>query len=98
MKKTKTMATVMPIIEEMPFFDGFYAEGKAIVDTDAFEKWIREVLGNNPQYKQDQKQTVDSEKSDNITELLNCIYETESSAVDPVLMKMQAASIESGGW
>jgi len=98
MKKNKTMATVMPLIQEMPFFEGFHSNGKAIIDTDAFEKWVREVLGDNLKYKQDQNQTVDPGKNDNITELLNCIYETESSAVDPVLMKMQAASIESGGW
>lgn len=33
-------------------------------------------------------------ENNQITDLLNRIYETESSALDPVLMKMQAASIE----
>jgi len=96
MTRTETMKTAMPLIQKMPFFEGFHSKGKAIIDTDAFEKWIREVSDSNLQYKQDKKQTVTS--GENITEVLNRIYETESSAVDPVLMKMQAISAEREEW
>ena len=36
--------------------------------------------------------------SNEITESLNRVYETESSSIYPVLMKMQSASIENEEW
>jgi hypothetical protein len=31
-------------IEKMPFFDSFYNGDKAVININAFEKWVRDIL------------------------------------------------------
>jgi hypothetical protein len=33
-------------IEKLPFFEGFYGKGKAIVDIKSFEEWLNETQGS----------------------------------------------------
>ncbi len=83
-------------IEKMPFFQRFEGNDKAVISTRSFEKWLREVIGLNLKDRQDERQSAEPEKIANITELLNSIYQSESSAVEPVLSKIQAKSITAG--
>ena len=41
---------------------------------------------------------VSKNQFQNVTEKLNEIYETESSSIDPNLMKMQVLSLENESW
>lgn len=84
-------------IEKMPFFERFEGTGKAVIYTVTFEKWLQEVFGNESKDQYDKNIALDSEKND-ITASLNSVYKTESSSIDPILMKMQADSIENESW
>jgi hypothetical protein len=83
-------------IEKMPFFEKFDGTGKAVIYTEVFENWLRESV--NTDLKDQPEQNFCQEKDDKITESLNELYDTESSSVDPVLMKMQLSSIENRDW
>jgi hypothetical protein len=47
-----------------------------------------------PEEKKMREQNISQVRDNEITENLNRVYETESSSIDPVLMKMQIASME----
>jgi len=44
------------------------------------------------------KEYVQHHQREGITERLNAIYPKESSALDPVLSKLQTTSLSSGSW
>jgi len=42
-KRVYMMEKHILFIEEMPFFETFHSKGKAVIDIEAFEKWIHEI-------------------------------------------------------
>ncbi len=63
------------------------------------EKLARRLgLSRSELYSQAVNMLLEAYREDGITEALNRVYATESSAVDPVLAKLQLASLPKEEW
>jgi len=47
------MENHISLIEEMPFFETFQSRGKAIIDTEIFEKWLNDLRNIRKDNKKD---------------------------------------------